>query len=82
MDLVEKILIVPIFHSLKGHVRATITEKEFEVEDDRVTRFRFKGIWEESYEAEQHVQHLGIADQPDLLYHFGLRKRGYVTSFR
>ena len=64
MDLVEKILIVPTFHSLKGHVRATITEKEFEVEDDRVTRFRFKGIWEESYEAEQHVQHLGIADQP------------------
>ena len=29
-----------------------------------VTKFRFKGIWEESYEAEQHIQHLGIADQP------------------
>lgn len=64
MSLMEKILYFPVFHTLKGHVKATITEKVLEMEDGRVKKYRFKGIWENSYEAEQHIQRLGKSDHP------------------
>ncbi|MBB6446642.1 XylR N-terminal domain-containing protein [Bacillus benzoevorans] len=64
ISLMEKIQVAPIFHSLKGHVVAKITEQELETDGDRVVKFLLKGYWEESYEAEQHIKNLGIADHP------------------
>ncbi len=64
MSLIEKILYGPVFHSLKGHVKAKMTEKELKIEKGSVIALRFKGIWEDSYEAEQHIKNMGIADHP------------------
>jgi sugar diacid utilization regulator/predicted hydrocarbon binding protein len=64
MSLMERISFLPVFHSVKGHVKATITEKVLEMEDGQVKKYRFKGIWENSFEAEQHIQRLGKADHP------------------
>lgn len=63
-SLVEKIHSAPSFHSLKGHVRASITDQELEMDGDRVKKFILKGYWEDSYEAEQHIKNLGFAGHP------------------
>lgn len=64
ISLLEKIHFAPVFHSLKGHVKPTITEQEVEMDGDRVKKFILKGYWENSYEAEQHIKNLGIAQHP------------------
>ena len=64
MNLMEKILFCAVAHSFKGHVKITVSENTLEMEDDKVTKFRFKGLWENSYEAEQRIQHLGKAYHP------------------
>ncbi|WP_071394662.1 helix-turn-helix domain-containing protein [Bacillus tuaregi] len=64
MSLEEKISYIPVFHSNKGHVKATIMEKDLQMEQGRVTSFRLKGVWEDSYEAEQHIHNLGYTDHP------------------
>ncbi|MED1466923.1 XylR N-terminal domain-containing protein [Bacillus salipaludis] len=56
LNMLEKIEHGPIIHALKGHAKSRITEKDFEVEDKEIKSFRFKGIWENSFEAEQHLQ--------------------------
>ncbi|MCQ6282291.1 4-vinyl reductase [Bacillus sp. EB600] len=62
--MMEKIHYFPEFHTVKGHVKATVTENVLEMEDGHVKKYRFKGIWENSFEAEQHIQHFGKADHP------------------
>jgi sugar diacid utilization regulator/predicted hydrocarbon binding protein len=64
MSLIEKIHFCPLFHSLKGHVKATIIEQVVEMDGGRLDNFLLKGVWEDSYEAEQHIQNLGMADYP------------------
>lgn len=64
MSLNEKIHYCPVFHSLKGHVRAKIMDQVLEMDQGKIKKFILKGIWEDSYEAEQHIHNLGVADHP------------------
>lgn len=64
MSITEKIDHYIALRSLKGYVKSTIQEKELTIEAEEVTTFRFKGIWEDSFEAEQYIQHMGISDHP------------------
>ena len=64
MSLEEKLSFCPVFHSLKGHVKVSITETDLEIVDECVKKLRYKGIWEDSYEAEQYIQRFGHTDSP------------------
>jgi len=64
ISIAEKIDHYIALRSLKGYVKSTIQEKELAIEDDEVTTFRFKGIWEDSFEAEQYIKHMGISNHP------------------
>lgn len=64
LSLFEKIEYGPIIHALKGHTKARITEKDIEVDGKDIKSFRLKGVWENSYEAEQHLQNFGISEGP------------------
>jgi len=64
MSITEKIDHYIALRSLKGYVKSTIQEKELALEDEEVTTFRFKGIWEDSFEAEQYIKHMGLSDHP------------------
>jgi PucR family transcriptional regulator, purine catabolism regulatory protein len=79
LSLLEKIEYGPIIHALKGHAKSHITEKEFEVEGNEVKSFRFKGVWENSYEAEQHLENFGISEGP-VCYTLTGYATGYVTG--
>ena len=59
LSLMEKIEFGPIIHALKGYTKARITEKELKVEGNKVTSFYLKGVWENSYEAEQYLKNFG-----------------------
>ncbi|MFP7296776.1 XylR N-terminal domain-containing protein [Neobacillus niacini] len=79
LSLLEKIEHGPIIHALKGHAKSHITEKEFEVEGDKIKSFRFKGVWANSYEAEQHLKNFGISQGP-VCYTLTGYATGYVTG--
>ncbi|MCM3690791.1 helix-turn-helix domain-containing protein [Neobacillus niacini] len=79
LSLLEKIEYGPIIHALKGHAKSHITEKEFEVEGNEFKSFRFKGVWENSYEAEQHLKNFGISQGP-VCYTLTGYATGYVTG--
>ncbi|MEH7177496.1 helix-turn-helix domain-containing protein [Neobacillus vireti] len=79
LSLLEKIEYGPIIHALKGHANSRITEKDFEVEGNEIKSFRFKGVWENSYEAEQHLRNFGISQGP-VCYTLTGYATGYVTG--
>ncbi|ULT54925.1 helix-turn-helix domain-containing protein [Neobacillus drentensis] len=79
LSLLEKIEYGPIIHALKGHAKSLITEKDFEVEGNEIKSFRFKGVWENSYEAEQHLQNFGISQSP-VCYTLTGYATGYITG--
>ncbi|WP_419887754.1 helix-turn-helix domain-containing protein [Neobacillus niacini] len=79
LSLLEKIEYGPIIHALKGHAKSRITEKEFEVEENEIKSFRFKGIWENSYEAEQHLKNFGMSHGP-VCYTLTGYATGYITG--
>jgi PucR family transcriptional regulator, purine catabolism regulatory protein len=79
LSLLKKIEYGPIIHALKGHAKSRITEKDFEVEGTEIKSFRFKGIWENSHEAEQHLQNFGISQGP-VCYTLTGYATGYVTG--
>jgi PucR family transcriptional regulator, purine catabolism regulatory protein len=79
LSLLEKIEYGPIIHALKGHAKSRITEKDFEVEGNEIKSFRFKGVWENSYEAEQHLQNLGISHGP-VCYTLTGYATGYISG--
>ncbi|KGM45457.1 XylR N-terminal domain-containing protein [Neobacillus niacini] len=79
LSLLEKIEYGPIIHALKGHAKSSITEKEFEVEENEIKSFRFKGIWENSYEAEQHLKNFGMSHGP-VCYTLTGYATGYITG--
>lgn len=79
LSLLEKIEYGPIIHSLKGFTKSHITEKDFEVEGNEIILFRFKGIWENSYEAEQHFKNFGMSQGP-VCYTLTGYATGYVSS--
>ncbi|MBT2730189.1 helix-turn-helix domain-containing protein [Bacillus sp. ISL-75] len=79
LSMLEKIEYGPIIHALKGHAKSRITEKDFEMENNEITSFRFKGTWENSFEAEQHIQNFGI-NKGTFCYTLTGYATGYVTS--
>ncbi|MFJ5760191.1 helix-turn-helix domain-containing protein [Neobacillus sp. NPDC093182] len=79
LSLLEKIEYGPIIHALKGHTKSRITEKDFEVEGNEIKSFRFKGVWENSYEAEQHLQNFGISQGP-VCYTLTGYATGYISG--
>jgi PucR family transcriptional regulator, purine catabolism regulatory protein len=79
LSLLEKIEYGPIIHALKGHTKSTITEKDFEVEGNEIKSFRFKGVWENSYEAEQHIKNFGISQGP-VCYTLTGYATGYISG--
>jgi PucR family transcriptional regulator, purine catabolism regulatory protein len=79
LSLLEKIEYGPIIHALKGHAKSRITETDFKVEGNEIKSFHFKGVWENSYEAEQHLQNFGISQGP-VCYTLTGYATGYVTG--
>jgi PucR family transcriptional regulator, purine catabolism regulatory protein len=79
LSLLKKIEYGPIIHSLKGYTKSHITEKDFEVEGNEIKSFRFKGIWENSYEAEQHFKNFGMSQGP-VCYTLTGYATGYVSG--
>lgn len=79
LSLLEKIEYGPIIHALKGHTKSYITEKDFEVEGNEIKSFRFKGVWENSYEAEQHFKNFGISQGP-VCYTLTGYATGYISG--
>lgn len=64
LSLLEKMELGPIIHGIKGYTKAYITEKELKEEGNRVTTFYLKGIWKDSYEAEQVLKNFGKIKGP------------------
>jgi len=65
LSIKEKILYAPQYHAAQGHVKPEIFEQHLEFDDNgKVISFRYKGKWEKSYEAEQHIHHLGYSNSP------------------
>ncbi|MCM3568068.1 XylR N-terminal domain-containing protein [Neobacillus mesonae] len=79
LSLLEKIEYGPIIHGLKGHAKSRITEKDFEAEGNEIKSFHFKGVWENSYEAEQHLQNFGVSQGP-VCYTLTGYATGYITG--
>ena len=79
LSLLEKIEYGPIIHALKGHAKSRITEKDVEVDGKDIKSFRLKGVWENSYEAEQHLQNFGISEGP-VCYTLTGYATGYIAG--
>lgn len=78
LTLLEKILNGPYYHAAKGHVRARVTSHDLEMENGKVKTLRFKGIWEDSNEAEQHIRNFGLSTTP-VCYTLTGYASGYVS---
>lgn len=63
-SLKEQIEYGPTLHSLKGYVQAEKQALIIEQEGHKVTHFFMSGLWRNSYEALEHVQHLGLSSVP------------------
>lgn len=79
MSMIEKILRGPIYHASKGHVRARVTHQELEMVHGKTKTFSFKGVWEDSFEAEQHCHNFGLSESPVCFTLTGYAS-GYVSS--
>ena len=65
LSLKEKILYAPQYHEAQGHAKPTIFEQHLEFDDHgKLINFKYTGKWEKSYEAEQHILHLGYSECP------------------
>jgi predicted hydrocarbon binding protein len=65
LSLKEKILYATKYHEAKGHVRTKICDEHVEFDENgKIISFKFTGIWDQSYEAEQHILNLGLSDCP------------------
>ncbi|MGJ9459820.1 XylR N-terminal domain-containing protein [Oceanobacillus sp. CF4.6] len=53
----------PVYHQLHGHVIPTVTDIKVEDHGDKISTY-LEGIWEHSYEAEEHIEQFGLADEP------------------
>lgn len=55
----------PILHITNGHIRGIKHECAVDVdENDKVESVLGRGVWIDSYEAEEHIKHIGISDTP------------------
>ncbi|RUL49899.1 helix-turn-helix domain-containing protein [Lysinibacillus antri] len=79
LSLMEQIELGPIIHALKGYTKSRITEKELKVEGNKVTSFYLKGVWENSYEAEQHLKNFGNRQGP-VCYTLTGYATGYIKA--
>lgn len=79
LSMVEKIEYGPIIHALRGHAKSRITEQDFEMENGKIKIFRYQGVWEESFEAIQHIRNFGKKDSP-VCYTLTGYASGYVSS--
>lgn len=78
MTMLEKILNGPYYHAAKGHARARVTSQHLEMENGKVVTLHFKGVWEESNEAEQHIRNFGLSTTP-VCYTLTGYASGYVS---
>ncbi|WP_249872834.1 XylR N-terminal domain-containing protein [Oceanobacillus saliphilus] len=53
----------PVYHQLHGHVIPTVTDIKVKDHGDKISTY-IEGIWEHSYEAEEHIEQFGLADEP------------------
>ena len=78
MTMLEKILNGPYYHAAKGHVRARVTSHDLEMDIGKIKTLRFKGVWEDSNEAEQHIRNFGLSNTP-VCYTLTGYASGYVS---
>ncbi|WP_203362879.1 XylR N-terminal domain-containing protein [Bacillus sp. REN10] len=77
-SLEEQVKYGPVLHSLKGHVQATMDRIRIVEQAGKVQQFHMEGVWRHSYEAVEHVTHLGLSDVPVCFTLTGYAS-GYVT---
>ena len=61
IDALDTVRAGPTLHTLAGIVHARVTRTEYDAPSGR---FSQDLLWRDSYEAEQHVHHLGTSDAP------------------
>ncbi|PAQ16141.1 PucR family transcriptional regulator [Bacillaceae bacterium SAOS 7] len=76
--LEEQVKYGPVLHSLKGHVQASMDHIRIVEQAGKVQQFHMEGVWRHSYEAVEHVTHLGLSDVPVCFTLTGYAS-GYVT---
>jgi len=55
----------PILHIQNGHIRGIKHECSYELDEQhRIHSFFSSGTWIDSYEAEEHIKHLGVSNDP------------------
>lgn len=79
LSFAEKIEYGPKIHALKGHAKSKITDYHLEIEGNKVKSIRYHGKWEKSFEAAQHMENLGRADEPVCFTLAGYAS-GYVSA--
>ncbi len=77
--LEEKVKYGPVLHSLKGHVLAKITNLELVEESGQLLDFKMEGTWTHSYEAIEHVNNFGLAQEP-VCYTLVGYASGYISK--
>lgn len=53
----------PVYHQRRGDVIPTVTNIKVEHHGHKVSTY-LEGVWEKSYEAVEHIEHFGLADEP------------------
>ncbi|WP_338751271.1 XylR N-terminal domain-containing protein [Bacillus sp. FJAT-52991] len=76
--LEEQVKYGPVLHSLKGHVQASMDRIMIDEQEGKVHQFNMEGVWRHSYEAVEHITHLGLSDVPVCFTLTGYAS-GYVT---
>lgn len=76
--LEEQVKYGPVLHSLKGHAQASMDHIRIIEQAGKVQQFHMEGVWRHSYEAVEHVTHLGLSDVPVCFTLTGYAS-GYVT---
>ncbi len=73
----DKLTSGPVLHTWEGIVHVTPTLIDYDRESGR---FDFKGVWRNSYEAEIHLQQIGVSDTP-VCHSLTGYASGYGTAF-
>ncbi|SFD42335.1 V4R domain-containing protein [Lentibacillus persicus] len=68
----------PIYHQAQGHVTSVLQKMIVEEKHDKISTY-IEGIWKGSFEAEEHIKHLGKSNEPVCYMNVGYGN-GYLSE--
>ena len=78
ISLSDKGLYGPHFHAA-GHTKVRVTGSDITLDNGKVNSIVLNGIWEQSYEASQHIENFGLAEEP-ICYTLTGYASGYTSA--